>query len=145
MPSPLPDYIPTVLREASPAPSRRGGRRPGAGAPRGNLNALRHGRRSRFRDLLATESDAVALAGRMVARERRVAERHAATLLRLALIARHRRDYADAVEQGRPLPPLPLIDLALTPPNNQTINQPPPLPAEFTAPPTPAFPDSLPP
>ncbi len=27
--------------------SRRGGRRPGAGAPRGNLNALKHGRRSR--------------------------------------------------------------------------------------------------
>ena len=25
----------------------RGGRRPGAGAPRGNLNALKHGRRSR--------------------------------------------------------------------------------------------------
>ncbi len=27
-------------------PSRRGGRRPGAGAPLGNLNALKHGRRS---------------------------------------------------------------------------------------------------
>jgi hypothetical protein len=26
--------------------SRRGGRRPGAGAPKGNLNALKHGRRS---------------------------------------------------------------------------------------------------
>ncbi len=26
---------------------KRGGRRPGAGAPRGNLNALKHGRRSR--------------------------------------------------------------------------------------------------
>src|SRR3990170_654512 len=29
-----------------PRPTRRGGRRPGAGAPRGNLNALRHGLRS---------------------------------------------------------------------------------------------------
>jgi hypothetical protein len=28
-------------------PSRRGGRRPGSGAPKGNLNALKHGRRSR--------------------------------------------------------------------------------------------------
>ncbi len=28
-------------------PKPRGGRRPGAGAPRGNLNALKHGRRSR--------------------------------------------------------------------------------------------------
>ena len=33
--------------------SRRGGRRPGAGAPRGNLNALKHGRSSyRFQQLL---------------------------------------------------------------------------------------------
>jgi hypothetical protein len=29
-----------------PEPRRRGGRRPGAGAPKGNLNALKHGRRS---------------------------------------------------------------------------------------------------
>ncbi len=29
-----------------PEPSRRGGKRPGAGAPRGNLNALKHGRHS---------------------------------------------------------------------------------------------------
>jgi DNA-binding IscR family transcriptional regulator len=27
--------------------SRRGGRRPGAGAPKGNFNGLKHGRRSR--------------------------------------------------------------------------------------------------
>ncbi|HSP55178.1 MAG TPA: hypothetical protein VLS25_06270 [Dehalococcoidia bacterium] len=31
----------------SAAKPRRGGARPGAGAPRGNLNALKHGRRSR--------------------------------------------------------------------------------------------------
>jgi hypothetical protein len=30
-----------------PSSPGRGGRRPGAGAPRGNLNALKHGRRSR--------------------------------------------------------------------------------------------------
>src|SRR6266545_1161079 len=31
-------------RTPSPAPRHRGGRRPGAGAPRGNLNALKHSR-----------------------------------------------------------------------------------------------------
>ena len=30
-----------------PRPSRRGGRRPGAGAPKGNMNALRSGKRSK--------------------------------------------------------------------------------------------------
>ena len=34
------------MPRACPEPSRRGGKRPGAGAPRGNLNALKHGRHS---------------------------------------------------------------------------------------------------
>ena len=105
-----PDPPPTA--SSSPTSSaRRGGRRPGAGAPRGNLNALKHGRRSRFKDLLSHDTDSVALAGRLLARERRTAERHAATLLRVAVLAHHRRAFADAVEHGRPLPVPPLYDL----------------------------------
>ena len=105
--SDTPDPVPST-----PAPpSRRGGRRPGAGAPKGNLNAFKHGRRSRFKDLLRHDTDAVALAGRLLARERRTAERHAATLLRVAILARHRRAFADAVATGAPLPVPPLYDL----------------------------------
>jgi hypothetical protein len=37
----FPEFVPA--RPAPPVPSRRGGRRPGAGAPKGNLNALKHG------------------------------------------------------------------------------------------------------
>ena len=109
MPNRPPDYTP-ASPPAAPA-SRRGGARPGAGAPKGNLNALRHGRRSRFRDLMQNDTDAVAVAGRLLAKERRVAERHATTLLRLALLARHRQEYAAAVAEGRPLPQPPLLDL----------------------------------
>lgn len=36
-----------ILYQAKP-PSLRGGKRPGAGAPRGNLNRLKHGRRSKL-------------------------------------------------------------------------------------------------
>ena len=36
----------TPASRIPPPASKRGGRRPGAGAPRGNLNALKHGRRS---------------------------------------------------------------------------------------------------
>ena len=103
---PMPTTPPTPT-----APAPRGGRRPGAGAPKGNLNALKHGRRSRFKDLLRHDTDTVALAGRLLARERRTAERHAATLLRVAVLAHHRRAFADAVEHGRPLPVPPLYDL----------------------------------
>jgi hypothetical protein len=42
----IPDQTPSSSFPLPPS-SRRGGRRPGAGAPRGNLNALKHGRRSR--------------------------------------------------------------------------------------------------
>ena len=51
----MPDRIPDPIPESQSAPNqrqsaakpRRGGARPGAGAPRGNINALKHGRRSR--------------------------------------------------------------------------------------------------
>lgn len=61
---------------------KRGGRRPGAGAPKGNLNALKHGRRSRqFAELGAMVASApgatpalLALAGRTQAKQRRADE-----------------------------------------------------------------------
>jgi hypothetical protein len=39
--------MPRACPEPGDNRSRRGGRRPGAGAPRGNMNALKHGLRSR--------------------------------------------------------------------------------------------------
>ncbi len=85
---------------------------PARGAPTGNLNALHHGRRSRFPDLMPSNTDAVTVAGRLLAKERRVAERHATTLLRLALIARHWHDYVAPIEEGRPLPRPPVLDIS---------------------------------
>ena len=41
-----PPESPSKPRRAGPEPGRRGGRRPGAGAPKGNLNALKNGTRS---------------------------------------------------------------------------------------------------
>ena len=38
--------VPHPCSSVDKHPKPRGGRRPGAGAPRGNLNALKHGRRS---------------------------------------------------------------------------------------------------
>jgi len=47
-PQPVPKPAPKrTSPEPGAGPSRRGGKRPGAGAPKGNLNALKHGRRSR--------------------------------------------------------------------------------------------------
>jgi hypothetical protein len=74
MPDAIPDLIPN-----SPAPSRRGGRRPGAGAKPGNVNALTHGRYSRFRDALPVAPlDPAAVARRVLRQEQRAAERIAA-------------------------------------------------------------------
>jgi len=43
------------MPRACPEPSRRGGKRPGAGAPKGNLNALKHGGNSaQLRQLAVT-------------------------------------------------------------------------------------------
>lgn len=57
----------------SPEKSRRGGRRPGAGAPKGNLNALKHGRYSRqFADIAAVFAASPSLREALV----NAAERH---------------------------------------------------------------------
>jgi hypothetical protein len=103
MPRP-PDLIPP-----SPAPSRRGGRRPGAGAKPGNLNAFKHGRHSRFRDLLEPPAvDPLAVADRLLIGDRQQAERIAASFLRVLLDIRYKRDVADAVANGTPLPAAPI-------------------------------------
>ncbi len=56
-------------------PSRRGGRRPGAGAPKGNLNALKHGENSRQLQQLAIAlslvPDARKALNRLARRQRR--------------------------------------------------------------------------
>ena len=109
------DLIPTTSGSTPPAgrgsaPARRGGKRPGAGAKAGNLNALKHGRYSRFKDTLPLPPlDPTAVARRVLLREQREVERIAASFLRVLLDARHQRDRADALAQGRPLPPPPLV------------------------------------
>lgn len=102
MPRP-PDLIPP-----SPTPSRRGGRRPGAGGKPGNLNALKHGRHSRFSGLLRPAVDPLAVAGRLLTRDQQEAERTAASFLRVLLDTRYKRDVADAVARGTPLPAAPI-------------------------------------
>ena len=78
-------------------PSRRGGRRPGAGAPKGNLNALRHGENSRQLQQLALAlslvPDARKALNRLARRQRRrearartVAVTLLANLLRASLL-----------------------------------------------------------
>ena len=97
----------TNLRSTCPSGSaakkrRRGGRRPGAGAPPGNLNALKHGRRSaqfaQLGALLATLPEArqalLALARRHQLKQRR-AEDVAALLFQRLL------DRAGQIQEGR--------------------------------------------
>jgi len=94
----------------SPAPARRGGRRPGAGARPGNLNALKHGRYSRFKNTLPPEPFDPAVAARSILLQQRTeAERIAASFFRIVLEARWHRAAADALADGRPLPPPPLV------------------------------------
>lgn len=103
----LPDLIPVGLTPS--VPSRRGGRRPGAGAPTGNLNALKHGRRSRFKNALPVPPlSPVAVARAVLLREQREVERVAASFLRLTLYARYCAECAAAVAAGLPLPDPPL-------------------------------------
>lgn len=113
--------IETTAAEPGRGTSRRGGRRPGAGAKQGNVNALRHGRRSsRFRHLLDRPSDSaptdpasvtVRAARRVVEHERRVAEQQLAGVLAVVRHARYLRLRIDAVAAGQPLPPRPAVDL----------------------------------
>jgi len=80
------------MPRACPEPGRRGGRRPGAGARPGNMNALKHGRNSHLvQTLLAalaahptTREALIRMARRQRARQRE-AERTAAVLLRQLL------------------------------------------------------------
>ncbi|MGD9892117.1 MAG: hypothetical protein AB7R89_03765 [Dehalococcoidia bacterium] len=81
----------------------------GGGTPKGNRNPFKHGRYSRFRDALPPQPVAAGAARRLITREQRIAERHAANLLALARLARYRADCVAAVESGTPLPPPPLI------------------------------------
>ena len=89
--------LPVSDQRESVAGKRRGGRRPGAGAPRGNLNALKHGRRStQFSQLgllLAANPkirDALlALAQRHQIKQRRADEVAALLFTRLFQHARH--------------------------------------------------------
>jgi len=82
---------------------KRGGRRPGAGAPRGNLNALKHGRRSRqFAELgaiIASDPGATAmllgLAGRRQLQHRRAQETASALIAGIYV-------HAKQVAQGKP-------------------------------------------
>lgn len=49
------------MPQSNPRPRPRGGRRPGAGAPRGNLNALKSGRYSKRLAALRAALDAMPL------------------------------------------------------------------------------------
>jgi hypothetical protein len=89
------------------AKHKRGGRRPGAGAPRGNLNALKHGRRSRqfaeFGALLVMSPQAREALERLsqrFERKRMTAEEAAAALL--ARLIEHARDIARGVDSPGP-------------------------------------------
>ncbi len=131
--------------------SRRGGRRPGAGAPPGNLNALKHGRRSaqfaQLGALLATLPEArealLALARRHQLKQRR-AEDVAALLLQRLLDRAHQIQNARSnvqppiderrtIEGTAPGPRHAQYDSPPkrknTPPINQTPNLPPPHPS----------------
>ena len=101
----------TKSNHAGPEPgasrSRRGGRRPGAGAPRGNLNALKHGRRSRQLSQLgallaanpATRAALLELAGRHAEKQFKAEEVAADILGRLF---EHAHDIARGVPSRGP-------------------------------------------
>lgn len=102
--------IPTI-------PSRKRG-----GAPKGNLNALKHGRYSRR--VQAAHRQAAADAGRptldlaalvdtLYAQQQREAARVLRALARLANSARYERERAAAIAAGRPLPHPPLLPARL--------------------------------
>ncbi|MGE3600352.1 MAG: hypothetical protein AB7N70_32895, partial [Dehalococcoidia bacterium] len=106
------DFIPAPSQTDTQSPRpRRGGARLGAGAPKGNLNAFKHGRRSRFKDAMPLPApQPLAVARRLLAREQRDAERYAVTLMQIARAAQYHRERAAAVAEGRPLPPPPIRD-----------------------------------
>jgi benzoyl-CoA reductase/2-hydroxyglutaryl-CoA dehydratase subunit BcrC/BadD/HgdB len=93
----------------------RGGRRPGAGAPRGNLNAYKHGRNSRavhqLVEIVATNPEALALLNQIIggnkARYKRDTER--AKRLINQLVEKLKEDILDhnarVYENNRRIPP----------------------------------------
>lgn len=112
---PAPGFA-TVRRRACPEPGRRGGRRPGAGAKPGNLNALKHGRTSRQQQrllqLIAQDPDARDLIIEIASAQRRRrlrAQREANRLLQ-AVTARLRERALDEAaaryENDQRIPPL---------------------------------------
>jgi len=85
-----------------PGAKRRGGRRPGAGAPRGNMNALKSGAYSKQFALLAAEPkvrDTLPAIGARAGRQQAKAEELAAFLL--TNYARHVESVALAKAAGR--------------------------------------------
>jgi len=78
-------------RLSPPASKRRGGRRPGAGAPRGNLNALRSGRYSRQIKALQIALRTMPLTADVLRRA------DAAGAGKRALLAQVLRHYADLI------------------------------------------------
>ena len=87
-------------------PSRRGGRRPGAGAPKGNLNALKHGENSRQLQQLALALSLVPEArkalNRLARRQRRQQAR--ARTVAVTLLANLLRASLLALEDNQPVP-----------------------------------------
>ena len=95
----------------------RGGRRPGAGAPKGNMNALKHGRTSaaykRLIEIISADPEGLRLlhhlAGAQDERKRR--QRRQADRLLHQLLERYEQQAADraneAYENNRKIPGIP--------------------------------------
>ena len=98
----------------------RGGRRPGAGAPVGNLNAYKHGKTSRqharLAEIIASDPEALALAREILFGESRRQARRIDQAKRLLdnLFARAQELAADRAAQDyelrRTIPPPPGVD-----------------------------------
>ncbi len=95
----------------------RGGRRPGAGAPRGNLNAYKHGRNSaqhnRLAQIIAADPEALALLKEFAERDRRAKARAQTKAIRLLdnLFRAAQEAAAEraliAYENNQAIPPIP--------------------------------------
>jgi hypothetical protein len=98
----------------------RGGRRPGAGAPAGNLNAYKHGKTSRqharLAEIIASDPEALALAREILSGETHRQARRVEQAKRLldTLFAKAQAHAADRAaqdyERRRAIPPPPGVD-----------------------------------
>ncbi|MBI2171151.1 MAG: hypothetical protein HYU30_03905 [Chloroflexi bacterium] len=116
----MPNHQPPFNPQGVPLPKKHGGRRPGAGAPKGNINALRHGRSSpRFQayalNLLAVPEFAELLLYMMARKGRRRTGRPPLTLSNQPATERLLRAIADGELSSQES--LSLIDLLSTPPS----------------------------